>query len=154
MLSNILDRISFWSLFLTVVLLPLFFLPFVKIPVETSKGLLLVVGLVISIIFWAAARFSDGKIILPKSHLLCAGLGIVLAFLISAIFSSASKMSFFGIMFDVGTFWFMFSAVLLMIVSSVVLRDKKNARVVLLGVLLSSGIVFLFQLQCIWNDPV
>ena len=150
MLSNILDRISFWSLFLTVVLLPLFFLPFVKIPVETSKGLLLVVGLVISIIFWSAARFSDGKIILPKSHLLIAGLGIVFVFLISAIFSSASKMSFFGIMFDVGTSWFMFSAILLMVVSSVVLRDKKNARVVLLGILLSSGVVFLFQLARIF----
>ena len=94
MLSNILDRISFWALFLVVVLLPIFFLPFTKIPVETSKGFLLVFGLVVSIIFWAAARFSDGKITLPKSKVLLSALAIVLVFLISAIFSGAPKMSF------------------------------------------------------------
>ena len=50
MLSNILDRIAFWSIFVVIVLLPLFFLPFANIPIETSKGLLLVSGLVVSII--------------------------------------------------------------------------------------------------------
>src|SRR3989344_5171559 len=51
MLSNILDRISFWSLFVVIVLLPVFFLPFTQIPIETSKGLLFVMCLAISIIF-------------------------------------------------------------------------------------------------------
>ena len=145
MLSNILDRISFWALFCVVVLLPVFFLPFSKIPVETSKGLLLVLGLVVSIIFYAAARFSDGKITVPKSYVLLSGLGVVFAFFVSAIFSGASKMSFFGIMFDIGTFWFVFSGYLLMLMSSVVLKDKNNARKVLFGVLISSAIVFVFQ---------
>ena len=50
MLSNISDRISFWSLFAVIVLLPVFFLPFTQIPMETSKGLLLVIGLVIKLV--------------------------------------------------------------------------------------------------------
>jgi cell division protein FtsZ len=49
--------------------LPAFFLPFTKIPVETAKGLLVVIGIVVSVIAWAAARFSDGKIYLPKSYI-------------------------------------------------------------------------------------
>lgn len=145
MLSNILDRISFWSLFAVIVLLPVFFLPFTQIPVETSKGLLLVLGLVVSIIFWIAARFSDGKISLPKSWLLVSGFGVVLVFLISALFSSAPQVSLFGIMFDIGTFYFLLGAFLLMLISSIILKDIKNAKIVFFGLILSSTILFLFQ---------
>jgi hypothetical protein len=110
MLSNILDRISFWSLFCVIVLLPAFFLPFTKIPVETAKGLLLVIGIVVSVIAWSAARFSDGKIYLPKSYISLGILGVTVSVLISSIVSSSSKLSFFGVMLDIGTFWFMLSA--------------------------------------------
>ncbi|MCX6751686.1 MAG: hypothetical protein NT161_02900 [Candidatus Nomurabacteria bacterium] len=145
MLSNILDRISFWSLFVVIVLLPVFFLPFTQIPIETSKGLLLVVGLVVSVIFWIAARFSDGKISIAKSWLLLSGFGILLVFFISALFSSASQVSLFGIMLDIGTFYFMLGAFLLMLVSSIVLKDIKNAKTVFWGVILSSFVLFIFQ---------
>lgn len=145
MLSNILDRISFWSLFVVIVLLPVFFLPFTQIPIETSKGLLLVLGLVVSIIFWIAARFSDGKIILPKSWLLVSGFGVVLVFLISALFSNTLSVSLFGTMFDVGTFYFILGAFLLMLISSIVLKDIKNAKIVFFGLILSSAVLFLFQ---------
>src|SRR3989344_5791755 len=107
MISNILDRISFVSLFLVITLLPAFFLPFTKIPIETSKGLLVVVGLVVSFLFWATARFFDGKISLPKSLPLLAAFVIVLSFLLSASFAPSIRTSFFGTMFDMGTFWFM-----------------------------------------------
>lgn len=145
MLSNILDRISFWSLFTVIVLLPIFFLPFTQIPTETSKGLLLVVGLVISIVSWIAARFLDGKINLPKSWLLFSVFGILLVFLASALFSSALKVSLFGTMFDIGTFYFMLGAILLMLISSIVLKDKRKAMAVFLGLILSSAILFIFQ---------
>ncbi len=145
MLSNILDRISFWSLFLVIVLLPVFFLPFTQIPVETSKGLLLVMGLVVSIIFWIAARLSDGKISMPRSWLLLSGLALLLVFLVSALVSSASQVSLFGIMLDVGTFYFMLAAFLLMLASSIILREMKNAKTVFWGLIISSTILFVFQ---------
>lgn len=146
MISNALDRISFWSLFITITFLPFFFLPFSKVPVETSKGLLLVAGLAVSIIFWTAARFSGGKIVMPRSWTMLAGLGVVVAFLASAIFSSARQVSLFGIMFDISSFWFIFAAFLLMFVSSIVLHDRERAKMVLLGVMASSLVVFLFQI--------
>ncbi|MFZ3011900.1 MAG: hypothetical protein WA060_02825 [Minisyncoccia bacterium] len=143
--SNIFDRLSFLSLFLVVVLLPVFCLPFTNIPVETSKGLLLVLGLVACIIFWAIARFSDGEMIFPKSSVLLAGFGVVLAVLFSAIFSGNSQVSLFGVMFDIGSFWFIFSGFILMLLSSIVFRTKERAKVVLLGVILSSAFVLIFQ---------
>ena len=86
MRTNIFDRLSFLSMFLVILLLPLFCLPFTSISVETSKGLLLVLGLTAAVVFWAIARFIDGKIVFPKSWLLVSGFGIVLVFLLSSLF--------------------------------------------------------------------
>lgn len=146
MLSNILDRISLIALSVVVVLAPLFILPFTKIPVESSKNLLLVVGLAVAIITWSAARFSDGKISIPKSVLLLSGLGIVVVFFISALFSSASSVSFFGVILDIGTFWHVFALFLLMLFIAVTIKDVKHARLILLGLLLSLGVTFIFQI--------
>lgn len=143
--SNIFDRLSFWALFLVIILLPLFVLPFTNIPVETSKGLLLVVGLTASVVFWAISRFLDGKIIFSKSWLLVSGFGIVLAFLLSTLFSGGSQVSFFGTMFDIGSFWFVFGAFVLMLMSSIVFRNPQQAKAVLLGAILSSAFVLVFQ---------
>ena len=145
MYTNIFDRLSFLSLFLVVVLLPVFFLPFTKIPIEISKGLLLVMGLTLCIIFWAIARFFDGKISLPKSVCLLGGGGVVLIFFLSAFFSKASQVSFFGTAFDIGSFWFIFSAFLLMFCSSIIFRNSRQAKIVLFGAILSSAFVLVFQ---------
>ncbi len=145
MRTNIFEKLSFLSLFLVIVLLPLFFLPFTNIPIETSKGLLLVIGLAFCIIFWAIARFLDGRIIFPKSWLLVSGFGVCLAFLLSALFSGNPEVSLFGTMFDVGSFWFIFSAFVLMLMSSIFFRTQKRARIVLLGAIISSVFILIFQ---------
>jgi len=143
--SNIFDRLSFLSLFLVIVLLPIFCLPFTNIPIETSKGLLLVVGLTFCVICWAIARFLDGRIVFPKSWLLVSGFGIVLIFLLSAMFSGSPQVSLFGTMFDIGSFWFIFSAFVLMFMCSIVFRTQKRAKAVLLGTIVSSVLVLIFQ---------
>ncbi|MEK7219519.1 MAG: hypothetical protein AAB687_02500 [Patescibacteria group bacterium] len=145
MSSSIFNKLSFLSLFLVVVLLPFFFLPFTNIPIETSKGALLIIGLVFCIIFWAIARFVDGKISLPKSACLLGGGGVVLVFLLSAIFSKTAQVSLFGTMFDLGTFWFIFAGFLLLLMSSIVFRDSRDAKIVLFGLILSSTLVLIFQ---------
>src|SRR3989344_6946090 len=145
MYSNIMYRISFSSLFLVVVLLPIFFLPFTNISIETGKDLFLIIGLIVSIIFWIMARVSDGRINLPRSMCMLAGAGIVLVSFLSAIFSGASSASLFGVMFDVGTFWFIFSGFLLMLMSAITFREPQNARIVLLGTVLFSTLLIIFQ---------
>lgn len=145
MLSNLLDRISFVSLFLIVVLLPVFFLPLTRISVETSKGFLLVVGLVVSIIFWTMARFSDGKITIPRSWVLTSGFGIVVVYFLSAFFSSAKQVSFFGTMFDIGSFWSILAFFMLMLTSSMLIRGNNKAEKVLFGLVISSAVVLVFQ---------
>lgn len=145
MRTNIFDRLSFLSLSFVVVLLPIFCLPFINIPAEISKGLLFVLGLTISVIFWAIARFIDGKIIFPKSWLLLAGAGVSFIVLLSALFSGSREVSMFGLMFDIGSFYFIFGSFLLMLMSSIVFKIPRRAKVLLFGVLMSSLVVLLFQ---------
>lgn len=145
MKSIMFDKLSFLSLFLVLVLLPVFFLPFTNFPVETSKGLLLVAGLTISLVFWIIARFIDGKIVFPKSWLLLSMLGVVVTVLLSALLSSNPQVSMFGTMFDIGSFWFIFSGFILMLMSSVVFNTPQKAKIVLLGVILSSAVILVFQ---------
>ncbi len=154
MYSNIFDRLSVLSLFLIVTLLPFFFLPFTNIPVVISKGALLVVGLVLSVIFWGFARFFDGKINLPKSVFLLGGGGIILVFFLSALFVKVSQVSFFGTMFDIGSFWFIFSGFLLMLMFSISFRSQKSARVVLFGAILSSAFVVIFQIAHLFMPEI
>ncbi len=142
---NIFSRLSFLSLFIIIVGLPFFFLPGTKIPLEISKGLFLVGGLSLAVIFWAIARFFDGKIVLPKSATLLSGFGIVLVFFLSALFSKFSQVSFFGTMLDVGSFWFIFAAFILMFMSSIIFRDSSKAKILLFGVILSTALVLVFQ---------
>src|SRR3989344_4217627 len=145
MRSNTFDKLSLVSLFLVIVLMPFFFLPFTSISVEIAKGVLLVVGLALCVIFWAIARFFDGTINLPKSACLLGGAGVVLAFFLSAFFAKSSQVSFFGTMFDIGTFWFIFSGFLLMLMSSIIFREPRNAKILLFGAILSSAILLIFQ---------
>ena len=145
MLSNTLDKISFWCLFLVVILLPVFFLPFIKIPVETSKGLLFVLGLSLSLIFWTAARFSDGKIVLPKTPFFFTSLFVIVAFLLSALFSPVKSIAFFGTMLDNGSFYFILGAFLLMFMSSIVFNDLSKVKKVLKGFFVSGVLLLFFQ---------
>ena len=145
MRSNIFDGFSFLSLFLVVILLPFFCLPFSSIPVEVSKGILLVVGLALTIIFWAIARFIEGEISFPKSRLLISGFAIVIVTLLSALLSSSVEVSLFGTMFDVGSFWFIFAGFVLLFMSAIIFQTPQKAKIVLLGSILSSAVVLIFQ---------
>jgi len=143
--SNILNKVSLLSIFFVIILLPIFALPFTSFSVETSKGLFLVIGLIVSVIVWTMARFADGHITVPRSIPLVAGAGVVVAYLLSAIFSDASSISFFGTMLDVGSFWYILAVYLLFLLSAIVFRDSKSARLLLFGILLTGTIILAFQ---------
>jgi hypothetical protein len=143
--TNIFDRLSFFILFFVVVLLPIFFLPSLNIPIEVSKNFLLISGLTLSIVFWSMARFFDGQISFPRSKVMLAGVAVVFFTLLSAVFSSNYSVSFWGVVFDAGSFLFMFSGFLLFFVSVIFFKTRESSRMILLGLALSSAILLIFQ---------
>jgi hypothetical protein len=145
MYSNIFDRLAFISLLLVIVFLPLFFLPFTTIPVETSKGLFLVVGLTLAVTFWAIGRFVKGEFVMPRSAVLLSGLAVAVVFLLSAIFSGSSNVSLFGVMFDLGSFWFIFAGLTLLFISAIIFRTEAQAQLLLWGMVFSATLLMIFQ---------
>ncbi len=143
--SNTFDRLSFLSLVLVIVLLPIFFLPFTDIPVETSKGLVLILGLALSVVFWSIGRFFDGKISAPKSPLLVAAGGIVLVFFLSAVLAKQINVSLFGVMFDLGSFWFIFAGFMLLLMSAILFRTERQVRLLIFGIGLVALLLLVFQ---------
>ncbi|MDP9249231.1 MAG: hypothetical protein M3M85_01825 [bacterium] len=145
MSSNIFDRLSFLSLLFIITLLPIFCLPFTSIPIEISKGLVLVLGLAAGAVLWAIGRFMEGSIIIPKSYLLLSGLAVVVVSLVSALLSSGPNISLFGVMFDAGSFWFMFAGFMLMFLLALNIRSEKQAHMLLWGMVFSSVLLLVFQ---------
>ncbi len=155
MRHTIIDRISFLVLFSFTVLLPFFFLPFLSVSIETSKGLLLVTAVIISIVCWIAARFYDGIVTIPRSTVLFIGGGaILISTLLSAIFSGSSATSFFGSMLDIGTFWFMLCAFVLMIMVALNFREPGKARFLTFGFLGSAVVLLVFQLLHVFMPKI
>jgi tetratricopeptide (TPR) repeat protein len=127
-------------------LLPIFVIPFVNIPIETSKTVLLVLGTAISFIAWAAARFSDGRVVLPKSKLILVFFAISIFTLISSLFSGSIKMSLFGVMFDIGSFYFSLFLAIFLLNTALVVNNENKAKLILKGIILSSFVLFVFQI--------
>lgn len=146
MKSNKLDRLSFVSLFTTILLIPFFFLSFVKIPLDISKSLVLILGITLSFVFWVLARFFDAKIVIAKSPLFLGLSGVLLVTFLSAVFSKTLSLSFFGIMLDIGSFYSILAFVVLTFLSSIIFKDLKKARILLFGIVFSAFVVFLFQI--------
>ncbi len=98
------DKISFWSFVATVALLPIFFIPMFPLSMEVGKTLLLAFGVVVSFVTYLIARLQEGSFTYPKTIIFLGVGGLVLTSGLSALFSSASLISFVGLAFDKGTF--------------------------------------------------
>mgnify|MGYP003393302220 CR=1 FL=1 len=146
MWSNLSGKVLFFSTLFIVALLPIFFIPFTTIAVSDSKSLLVVLGLALAVIAWAVSSFSRGQVSFPRSHILLAGLAVVASFLISALVSASFDMGMFGTFFDIGSFYFILAAFLLMFFGAISFRDHKSSQVFLFSLLLSSVLLLLFQL--------
>ncbi len=73
------------------------------------------------------------------------GFAIALVFLLSSLFSGNSLVSLFGTMFDIGSFCFILVGFILMLMSSIIFKNPKRAKILLLGAILFSALVLIFQ---------
>jgi hypothetical protein len=70
---------------------------------------------------------------------------MVLVFFISAFFSTARQVSFFGTMFDIGSFWSMVAFFVLMLALSISIKNNQKAGQILLGLVISGAVILIFQ---------
>lgn len=121
-----LNKLSFAILLLTIFASLFFFLPYVPVTLEASKGFLLSVGATLSLFFWLISRLGEGKFLIPKDKLIIFGMAIPLVFLISSFFSSSLYVSLFGSGFEIGTFGSMLVLFIIFFLSSIYFQTEKR----------------------------
>lgn len=120
------NKLSFITLLSTIFLTLFFFIPYVPVTLEASKGFLLSVGTTLSVFFWLIARLGEGKFVFPKDRLILFAGAIPVVFLIASFFSSSLYRSLFGSGFEMGTFGSMLILFVLFFLSSMYFQTEKR----------------------------
>lgn len=149
---SFLDKISFYSLISTFFLSIFFFVPFIPVTLDASKGFLVSVGVAVSVFFWLLARLLDGKFLIPKDRIIFAALSIPLVFLIASFFSSSPYTSLFGGGFELGTFGSMLVLFLVLFLSSIHFQSEKRISHFFKALFLGTLVLSIFQIIYLFVD--
>jgi len=140
------NKLSFAILLFTLFMCLFFFIPYVSVTLEASKGFLLSIGATLSLFFWLVSRLGDGKFIFPKDKLILFAGAIPLVFLISSFFSSSLYVSLFGSGFEVGTFGSMLVLFIVFFLSSIHFQSEKRLWYFLGALFIGGLIIVIFEL--------
>ncbi len=143
---NFFNRLSFIILLVTISLSLFFFIPYVPVTVEASKGFLLSIGATLALFFWLIARLGEGKFTLPKDRLVLGVALIPLVFLISSFFSASIQNSLFGSGFDVDTFSSMLIFFIVFFLASLHFQSERRILYFIVSIFLGSLVFLVLQL--------
>ena len=140
------DTITYWIILALVFLGPLFFIPSAYVPFQFSKVFLVYIGVIASFCAWTIARLKDGKLVISRHPLFLFLAGIVVAYGLSAIFSSARSISLIGQGYEVGTFSFVATLCVFTFLVAYIFRSKGAVAHAYTAFLLSSMVVGLIHI--------
>ncbi len=140
------NKLSFVTLLVTVFVSMFFFIPYVPVTLDASKGFLLSIGMTLSLFFWFIARLGEGKFSIPKDRLILAGGVIPLVFLLASFFSSSKYVSIFGSGFEIGTFGSMLVLFVLFFLSSIYFQTEKRIWSFYGALFLGATVLAVFEL--------
>ena len=152
--KNNLEKVSFIVFLITVILVPLAFLPISYAPLDISKTVVIAFGVLVSAILYFISAFKQKSLFLPKHPLVLAAAGIIVSLLVSTFLSASPMKSFFGQGFELTTS----SLVLIFFLASllvVYLTHKERDRMLYIygGVILSFLLVALFHIVRFIGGP-
>jgi tetratricopeptide (TPR) repeat protein len=140
------NKLSFITLLVTLFVSMFFFIPYIPVTLDASKGFLLSIGMTLSLFFWLIARLGEGKFSVPKDRLILFGALIPLVFLIASFFSSSRYISIFGSGFEIGTFGSMLVLFILFFLSSIYFQTEKRLWSFYGALFLGATILAVFEL--------
>ncbi len=139
-------KISFNSVLVLVLLLPLFFIPSILLPVGIAKSTLLALGTIVAFLAFAVDTLRSGNLSLPSHPILWGAILLPVVYFLSSIFSPSSSFSLFGYGFEVGTFGFMLFASVLFGITAIVMTDLTRIFKVYGALLISFSVLTLFAI--------
>lgn len=140
------NKLSFITILATLFLSLFFFIPFVPVTLEASKGFLLSIGMTLALFFWLIGRLGEGKFVLPADKVLLYASFIPLTFLLSSFFSSSKYISIFGSGFEIGTFGSMLVLFILFFLASIYFQTEKRLWYFCCSIFIGATIVAVFEL--------
>lgn len=133
-------RISQNTLVVVLGLMPILFIPVAYAPLQYTKVLFVLVGVIVALIFYALSVLREGEVSLAIPLPLIAFWGIVATYVISTLLSGDLKDAFVGNAMEVHTTAFMLLLAAIASVS-IVLRGSKVAVMRLYAILIGSSVV-------------
>ncbi len=140
------NKLSFVILLATIFISLFFFIPYVPVNLDASKGFLLSIGATLSVFFWLIARLGEGKFTIPRDRLILFAGIIPLVFLVSSFFSSSLYVSLFGSGFEMGTFGSILILFVIFFLSSVYFQTEKRLWYFIGALFLGALILSIFEL--------
>ncbi len=152
--KNNLEKVSFIIFLITVILVPLAFLPISYAPLDISKTVVIAFGVLVSAILYFISAFKQKSLFLPKHPLVLVSAGIIVSLLVSTFLSTSPMKSFFGQGFELTTS----SLLLVFFLASllvVYLTHKERDRMLYIygGVIVSFLLVALFHMVRFIGGP-
>lgn len=139
------NKLSFTTILATLFISLFFFIPYVPVTLDASKGFLISIGMTLALFFWLIARLGEGKFSVPKDKIILFAGAIPVVFLISSFFSSSKYISLFGSGFEIGTFGSMFVLFILFFLSSIYFQEEKRLWLFYKAVFIGAAILAIFE---------
>lgn len=144
----------FVALTLLTFLLPLAIVPYGVMYQAADKTIIFACFAIVGLLMFIVARLIDGVFNIPRSRLLLAAVVLMLAYLVSSIFSVSRYGSFSGTLFDSETFWLIFLLMAVVYLASVTFRSLGRVAAVLSSIFASGTILLVVQILHVflgWN---
>lgn len=152
--NNKWEKIAGYGYLAVIFLIPVFILPVSFFPFEINKAYLTFIATAVIAILWLISFIYNGKIKIPKSAVLGMLIVLSLSYLLSAIFSENRALSFIGDNFALDSVSSVAMLSFLAILSAFLFQDKKSPLLLIYSVLISSGLLFIFQILRIFNIAI
>jgi len=132
-----------------------FFLPFSGISLDFAKVSMFSIVVIGAVILWAIACLRSGTLTLPRSVPVWVFLGIVLVTIISALFSDAVKVSFFGVGYETTTAMAVIILALSFFLANLFIRTPRQVSLLYVGFIGMMLVLALYEsARFIWGPEV
>lgn len=146
--GSLMNKVSFWLLLVSTVLLPIFFVPVSFISIQFGTSLLFSFSVILATILYIVTGITTGSLDLPKSSKYTLGLLSVvpIVYILAGISKGFSRMSFFGYTFDISTVGFVILAFIYLFIVSISFRDNRKLALAYKAFSVSSVVYAVFVL--------
>ena len=143
--TPLLENIALYFIVGVMFLLPIFFIPSLSVPFSFTKSLLIFVSVLVAFFLFLISRLKRGEIALPTNSVALVAWALPVTYLISAIFSGNSGVSFLGQGFEIDTFGFITIMVLMLSLVPLLLKTKSSMFKIHIAIVISLVALAVFQ---------